>query len=98
MKQDLFNNSSISEDKNKVEHIIIQNESMANATNSLIDMNEYMVTQQENIINKDVILMNYSTLLTRRFICYELENDFLVVVDKCSENNNFFTLKIVNIS
>ncbi len=61
-------------------------------------MNDYMVTQQDNNINKEVKLMNYSTFYNRRFICYELENEYLVVVDKCSENPSFLTLKIVNLN
>jgi hypothetical protein len=59
-------------------------------------MNDYMITHQDNYMNKEVKLMNYTTFYNRKFLCYELENEHLVVVDKCSENPSFLTLKIVS--
>ena len=100
LKIEVNRNDDFERKKSKAESYVMQNEMLANNNNNnLSDAQENIVTQQEAAFFRNLNGMSLNQKFTlkgvEKFICLQLENEPLVVVEVLSENQFLLSLKIV---
>jgi hypothetical protein len=83
--------------KSKMEGFPEQNEFFANsAQNNLSEGQENIQTQNDINFIKNSNFKNLFSSTQDKYICFELDGDYLVIFEILSENQHLATVKIVN--